>query len=158
MRGRGIPAALAGGVLAAAIALAPCPAFCQQVKGVFAPYVSRLAAEPAGHQVKLTWKDSTDVEGTCVVYRHTAEITPRTAGGALVVGRVSSGVEYFLDSPPDRQESFYAVLLEECDELWDEVRKRRALRDVGRMRQELIQIAAMALRFITDVCEASDHV
>jgi hypothetical protein len=113
MRGKGIPAALAGGVLAATIALAPCPAFCQQAKGVFTPYVSRLAAEPAGRQVKLTWKDSTDVEGTCVVYRHTAEITPRTVGGALVVGRVSSGVEYFLDSPPDRQESFYAVLLED---------------------------------------------
>ncbi len=113
MRGRGIPAALAGGVLAATIALAPCPAFSQQAKGVFAPYVSRLAVEAAGHQVKLTWKDSTDVEGSCVVYRHTAEITSRTVGGALVVGRVASGVEYFLDSPPDRQEVFYAVLVED---------------------------------------------
>jgi hypothetical protein len=113
MRGRGIPAALAGGVLAATIALAPCPAFCQQAKAVLAPYVSRLAAEAAGHQVKLTWKDSTDVAGTCVVYRHTEEITARTVGGALVVGRVSSGVEYFLDSPPDRQEYFYAVLVED---------------------------------------------
>ncbi len=112
MRGRGIPAALAGGVLAATIALAPCPAF-GQAKGVFAPYASRLAAEPAGQQVKLTWKDSSDVAGTYSVYRHTAEISSQNVGGALVVGRVGSGVEYFIDTPPDTQEYFYALLLED---------------------------------------------
>lgn len=113
MLGRGISAALAGGVLAASLALGPCPAFCQETKGVFAPYVSRLAAEPAGHQVKLTWKDSVDAAGTCVVYRHTAEITAQTVDGASIVGRVPSGVEYFLETPPDGKEYFYAVLIED---------------------------------------------
>lgn len=53
----------------------------------------------------------------------------------------------------------FAVLKEEVDELWDEVRgksdgdqearaKRRA-----RMRKEAVQVAAMAVRFIQEVCE-----
>lgn len=44
----------------------------------------------------------------------------------------------------------YAVLLEEVDELWDEVKKKTKLRDVKNMERECIQIAAMAVRFIWD--------
>lgn len=47
----------------------------------------------------------------------------------------------------------YAVLLEEVDELWDEVRKNPKKRDIARMRAEAIQVAAMALRLIVDVCD-----
>lgn len=43
----------------------------------------------------------------------------------------------------------YAVLLEEVDEFWDEVRKRNP--DKTQMRLELIQIAAMACRTILDL-------
>lgn len=46
----------------------------------------------------------------------------------------------------------YAVLKEEVDELWDEVKDRHANKD--NMRKEAIQIAAMALRFVEDVCDA----
>lgn len=46
----------------------------------------------------------------------------------------------------------YAVLLEEVDELWEEVRKQRSKRDTARLRAEAVQVAAMALRFILDVC------
>lgn len=46
----------------------------------------------------------------------------------------------------------FAVLKEEVDELWDEVRTRD--RDMQAMREEAIQVAAMALRFIEDVCDA----
>jgi NTP pyrophosphatase (non-canonical NTP hydrolase) len=45
----------------------------------------------------------------------------------------------------------YAVLLEEVDELWEEVKKNQRVRDVGLMRKEAIQVAAMALRFASDV-------
>lgn len=45
----------------------------------------------------------------------------------------------------------YAVLLEELDELWAEVKKREP--DKARLRAEAIQVAAMALRFVMDVCE-----
>lgn len=46
----------------------------------------------------------------------------------------------------------YAVLKEELDELWEEVRKKREKRSVKQMRRECVQIAAMAVRFIYDVC------
>jgi hypothetical protein len=51
----------------------------------------------------------------------------------------------------------FAVILEELDELWDEVRKHghdEAIR--ARMRKEAVQVAAMALRFIHDVCDQPD--
>jgi len=50
----------------------------------------------------------------------------------------------------------YAVILEELDELWEEVRKRH--QDKAAMRREAIQVAATALRFVVDVCgeEESD--
>ena len=47
----------------------------------------------------------------------------------------------------------YAVILEEVDELWDLVRKYPKRASVGDMREEAIQIAAMAARFVLDVCE-----
>lgn len=50
----------------------------------------------------------------------------------------------------------YAVILEEVEELWDEVKKKRAERSVEAMRMECIQIAAMALRFIQDVLDPQD--
>lgn len=44
----------------------------------------------------------------------------------------------------------YAILLEEIDELWDEVKKRPSKRKVKLLRAEAIQCAAMSLRFIVD--------
>jgi NTP pyrophosphatase (non-canonical NTP hydrolase) len=45
----------------------------------------------------------------------------------------------------------YAVLLEEVDELWEEVKKKKSVRDTDNMRKECIQVAAMALRFYYDL-------
>lgn len=45
----------------------------------------------------------------------------------------------------------FAILKEEVDELWDEVKANNA----ERTREEAVQVAAMALRFLEDVC-ASD--
>ena len=46
----------------------------------------------------------------------------------------------------------YAIILEELDELWDEVRRKDEQQDLGRMRAEACQVAAMAIRFMTDIC------
>ncbi len=43
----------------------------------------------------------------------------------------------------------YAVLKEEVDELWDEIKGRA---DKDRMKEEAGQVAAMALRFLVDLC------
>jgi len=43
----------------------------------------------------------------------------------------------------------YAVILEELDELWDEIKKNS---DKETMRKEAIQVAAMGFRFVVDCC------
>lgn len=49
----------------------------------------------------------------------------------------------------------YAVILEELDELWDEVKNSKypsVERHQKDMRKEAVQVAAMAFRFIVDCC------
>jgi len=46
----------------------------------------------------------------------------------------------------------YAVIYEEMDELWEEV-KRYPHADKRKLREEAVQVGAMALRFIVDICE-----
>jgi hypothetical protein len=76
-----------------------------------APFVSRLKVEPVDYQVKLTWMDAPDVTGQYLVYRSSEEITPQTLARAALVGTVDTGVQYFIDTPPNRSGFFYAVLL-----------------------------------------------
>lgn len=47
----------------------------------------------------------------------------------------------------------YAILLEEVDELWEHVRTHQKNRNLAAMRMEAVQVAAMALRFATEVCD-----
>jgi hypothetical protein len=47
----------------------------------------------------------------------------------------------------------YAVIDEEVDELWDEVKRRQ--KDPVRMEAEAVQVAAMAVRFVVDVCSTA---
>ena len=44
----------------------------------------------------------------------------------------------------------WAVLFEEFDELWDEVKKKQPSKEA--MRAEAVQVAAMALAFMIEVC------
>jgi hypothetical protein len=46
----------------------------------------------------------------------------------------------------------YAVILEELDELWDLVKAYPKRASTDDMRPEAIQIAAMAVRFVLNVC------
>jgi hypothetical protein len=45
----------------------------------------------------------------------------------------------------------YAVMLEELDEFWEQVRLKPCARDPGAIYTELAQIAAMALRTVTSL-------
>lgn len=45
----------------------------------------------------------------------------------------------------------YAVIKEEVDELWDEVKKSKAVRGNKEMEKELIQIGAMVVRYLNDL-------
>ncbi len=57
----------------------------------------------------------------------------------------------------------YAVLLEEVDEFWAEVKKKSSERSASRLLEELIQVAAMAVRTAEDVvlgvgCDKRDKI
>lgn len=46
----------------------------------------------------------------------------------------------------------WAVLFEEVEELWDEIKKKSESRDVEKIQKEATQAGAMALRFLIDLC------
>lgn len=54
-------------------------------------------------------------------------------------------------APMQNAHHAYAVILEELDELWDEIKKKSEHRSKVAMRLELRQVAAMALRAIVDL-------
>ncbi len=45
----------------------------------------------------------------------------------------------------------YAVILEELDELWDAIKDKDA--NIYDLQKEAVQVGAMALRFLIDICE-----
>jgi hypothetical protein len=46
----------------------------------------------------------------------------------------------------------YAILLEEVEELWSEIKQNPKDRDAVAIREEAMQVAAMAMRFLVDLC------
>ena len=48
----------------------------------------------------------------------------------------------------------FAVILEELDELWEAIKKNKSN---GRKRDEAVQVAAMAIRFLTDVIYTPEY-
>lgn len=46
----------------------------------------------------------------------------------------------------------YAVIKEEVDELWDEIKKSKYTQANRMMMNEAIQVAAMAIKFIENLC------
>lgn len=50
----------------------------------------------------------------------------------------------------------FAVIQEEVDELWADVKAGKGLRQSAQCGAEAVQIAAMALRFLTDLCDVDD--
>jgi len=93
---------------------------------------------------------STYLDGAVAAMLRYLDTAPQYAPALLdVVAEIKSARA---QHPPMRgAHEGYAVLLEEVDELWAEVKDRR--RDLDAMRREAIQIAAMAIAFAAEVCE-----
>ena len=71
---------------------------------------------------------------------------------AEVVDELIKAVSMF--PPMAREYEGYAVILEELDELWTEIKANKVPGVKQRMRKEAIQVAAMAMRFVLDVCDS----
>lgn len=73
----------------------------------------------------------------------------------VVLNEISAEVERATSMwPPfNSAHEAYAVLAEEVDELWDHVKTNQKRRDLGEMRKEAVQVAAMAVRFALEVCD-----
>ncbi len=71
---------------------------------------------------------------------------------AKVVDEVVAELERATDlhGPMSSPHEGYAIIQEEVDELWEEVKTNP--QDMEKMRAEVIQVAAMAIRFILDCC------
>ena len=65
----------------------------------------------------------------------------------LVGAEVARAVKKF--PPLNSAHEGYAVILEELDELWEEIKAQTPDREA--MRREAVQVAAMAVRFLLDV-------
>jgi hypothetical protein len=98
---------------AEAPAAAPAAGLTAAPEGIV-PFVSRLKAEVSDYRIVLTWKDSEEVKGENLIFRHSEEISENTIEKAALLARVSAGVERFVDIPPDQKAYYYAVLIEDA--------------------------------------------
>jgi len=71
-----------------------------------------------------------------------------------VLTELDSAVEKF--PPFNSAHEGFAILKEEVDELWDEIKNNK--HDIGDLqRKEAIQVAAMAIRFDLDISDKGKH-
>lgn len=68
----------------------------------------------------------------------------------LVANEVSRAKSLFPENFVNQHEG-YAILLEEVDELWDEIKKNQKKYDLLAQKKEAIQVAAMAVRFAVEL-------
>jgi len=73
----------------------------------------------------------------------------------LVIKELKSAVKRY--APMNSAHEGLAVLQEEVHELMLEVYKSPKNRDDKAMKEEAVQVAAMAIRFLTDVCMEQDE-
>ena len=66
-----------------------------------------------------------------------------------VMAELESAVNKF--HPYNSAHEGYAVILEELDELWDEIKNNKAAGHEARQRKEALQVATTAVRFILDL-------
>lgn len=97
--------------------------------------------------------------GLCEAYDAIDEERDRKERITTLDARFKDEIQAELDRARDKFPDFnsahegYAILLEEVEELWAEIKinQRVPLRD-ERIRSEAVQVAAMAMRFLVDVC------
>ena len=93
-----------------------------QVDSIFTPFVSRIKIESDPGSIKISWKDTPDVKGKCLIYRHNKQITSENLDEAVKIASVPQGVEYYEDFPPyTKTNYYYGILMEDENSLVHEV-------------------------------------
>ena len=80
------------------------------------------------------------------IARDLAEITDIAVEAAQECRRATT-----IHGPINSPHEAYGVIFEELGEYWSEAQKKRQARSPQKMREELIQVAAMAIRTIYDL-------
>ena len=83
---------------------------------VFAPFVSRLKAVEENSLIKLTWKDTGDIKGTCLIYRHTEKISRNNFNDACLLAEISKGIEQYTDTAMSGTDFYYSVLVKNTED------------------------------------------
>ena len=86
---------------------------------IFAPFISRLKTTVHDGTIVLTWNDSEDITGENYIYRCSEEISTNNFDNANLVGIVEYGIGSFVDKPPTTNQYYYAVLINEDDNLYE---------------------------------------
>lgn len=78
----------------------------------------------------------------------------------IIVGDIDFEFKFATSKYPkfNSRHEGYAILQEEVDELWDEIKKNHSKDEeaMKKMRKEAVQVAAMAMRFIYDCCDTKN--
>ena len=73
----------------------------------------------------------------------------------LILREHSSATEKF--KPFNSAHEGFAVIKEEIDELWDEVKKKSSNRNPRALEKEAVQCGAMILRFLTELTDSQEQ-
>ncbi len=84
-----------------------------ETQDVFAPFVSRLKAVASETSILITWRDSDDLKGANLIYRHTEEINAGNIDKADLITRIPTGIQSYVDYPPDTNTYFYALIIDQ---------------------------------------------
>jgi hypothetical protein len=84
----------------------------------------------------------------CVAAKHDLLLLQTNAAVCAIVKEWKTACDTW--PPLNSRHEGYAVIKEELEELWIEIKRREP--DLSILRKEAVQVAAMALRFILDLC------
>jgi len=114
---------------------------------VYAPFISRLTAEPRGTGILLTWKDAKNLKNPVYhIYESSSPINPERFIYTSEIAAVPAGREIFLYEPGDSDARFFIVLAEDEGKLFDLFIPYRNMTMTGTSAEQIILQEAKAAR------------
>ena len=123
---------------------------------VFAPFVSRLKAKASESSIALSWKNSQDLSGNKLIYRYTEEIGEHNFENAGLIARVGTEENSYTDYPVEQQNYFYAVLIQDEQQLYAVFIPFRNITSVGRRIKSLAPEEVLAAQITGISAVAAD--